>query len=107
MTIKHHNNHFNHIQRIVHTNAPFQSSRLRTSSTHPNYSIMGCELSYDSVSLHTPDFLEIQGLLRNSDDVSEISNPQTPEVNQQRVQRVRVVRGFETNGRYDQPDCHH
>lgn len=31
-----------------------------TTSTHPNYSGMCRKLSYDSVSLHTQDFLEMQ-----------------------------------------------
>lgn len=29
-----------------------------------------------------------------------------PRVNQQQVQRVRVIRGCETDGRYDQPGRH-
>ena len=75
-----------------------------TPSSNPNYSGMGHEFSYDNVlSLHTRDFLEMQELLRDSDDVPETSNPQTPGVNQQRRQRVRVPRGCGTGGRYDQP----
>lgn len=59
-----------------------------TSSTHPNYSSTDRKLSYDNVSLHTQDFLEIQELFRNFGDIPETSNLQTPEMNQQRMQQI-------------------
>ena len=54
-----------------------------TSSTHPHSSDIGRKLSYDSVSLHTQDFLEMQELLRDSGDVPDTSNSQTRGMNQQ------------------------
>lgn len=53
-----------------------------TLSTYPNYSDMGHELNYRSVSLHTQDFLEMKELLKDFVDVLETSNPQKPVVNQ-------------------------
>lgn len=45
-------------------------------------------------------------LLRDSADIPETSNPQTPGVNQQHGQQVRVARGCGTGGQYDQPGHH-
>lgn len=77
-----------------------------TPLTHPNYSGIGRKLSYESVSLHTQDFLEMQELLRDSGDVLGTSNTQTPGVNKKRVQRSRVARRCGIGGRYDQPSHH-
>lgn len=60
MDFKHHNNHFKLSQTSFTPMSPFHrpGRTPMTPSTHPNYSDMGHELSYGSVSLHTQDFLE-------------------------------------------------
>lgn len=63
---------------------------------------MGHKVSYDSTSMHSQNYLEMLNFIREygDGDVPGTSNPQTPGVNQQRSQRVRVPRGCETCGMY-------
>ena len=89
-------------------NRPF---RTPTPQPHPNYSGMGHELSYGSMSFHTQDFMEMQELLRDSPggDVAGTSDPSPPPADQPRGrgQRTRVSRGCGTGGRYDLPGHRH
>lgn len=95
--------------------SPFnRSGHPLITQTQPNYSVMGCELSYGgSASLHTQDYANLYEYLRQSlaggGDVHVPSNPQTLGMNHQRGLRpyVRVVRGCGTGDRLGHPGQQH